>query len=118
MGYKEFVAVLIICCAIGCNNNENPVSNGNNSAPVIQALTFKPDTIVAGESCVVICTAVDSNNDNLTYEWETIGYIYGSGSSVYYTPSACCGAPQIIVTVKDGRGGSTDSQFTVPFRYE
>jgi hypothetical protein len=114
MGYKEFVAVLIICCAIGCS----PVSTGENIAPEIKAITFTPEMILAGESCLIKCTAVDSNNDNLTYEWESVGYIYGSGSCVYYTPSSCCGVPRIKVTVKDGRGKSIDSSFSVPFEYD
>ena len=113
MGYKKFFAVLIIYCVIGCSNNENPV---------IEAITFIPEIILAGESCIVTCTAVDQDNDKLSYEWETIGNIArdssGDGSSVFYTPNSCCGAPEIIVTVKDGRGGRADSQFTVPFQYD
>lgn len=114
MGPKEIVAALILCCTIVCD----PVSDGNNSNPVIESITFIPDTIVAGESCLVQCRASDPDNDHLSFEWETIGNIAGSGSNIFYTPNDCCGSPEITVTVKDGRGGRADSQFIVPFKYE
>jgi hypothetical protein len=90
----------------------------NNSAPVIQAITFVPEKVLAGQSCIIKCTAVDSDNDKLTYEWESVGNIAGSGSSVIYTPNSCCGNPMINIIVKDGRGKSIDSIFAVPFSYD
>ncbi len=120
MRFETFCAILIIGFATACND-ENPVSDVNNSSPVIQAITFNPDTVIAGHSCMVECTAVDPDNDNLSYEWNTIGNISGreeGGARVYFTPNSCCGLPEIILTVKDGRGGSVDSQFTVPFKYD
>ena len=145
MRYKEFVAVLMICCFIGCFNEENPVSDSTNPdpvilnpvdstkqdsliqntvsdsinyAPVIQTITSVPDTVVAGESCLIKCTVIDSNNDELTFEWQTTGNIAGSGSSIFYTPNSCCGQPQIIITVTDGRGGSADTMYNIPFKYD
>jgi hypothetical protein len=118
MGLKVFIASFIILCALGCGNNTNPVSHGNNSPPVIQAISFFPDTIVAGESCLIEVKAVDSDNDKLTYEWNTPGSISGSGSKIFFSPGSCCGAPKIVVTVSDGNGGSIDSGVVVPFRYE
>jgi hypothetical protein len=123
MRYKAFFGVLTICCVMVCKY-ENPVSDSNktapadNSAPVIESVTFIPDTILAGESCLVKCTAFDPDDDDLSYEWETIGNIAGSGSSVFYTPNACCSSPAITVTVTDVWGKSTFSKITVPFKYE
>jgi hypothetical protein len=114
MKYKEFVAILVICCAAGCNKNENPVSDRANSAPVIQAIISIPDTVKLGASCLVEVFAADSDGDKLTYMWESPGIISGSGSTIYYTPNSCCGEPKIIVTVKDNRGGSKDTVITVP----
>jgi hypothetical protein len=117
MRYKEFFAVLIICCAIGCNNTKNPVSSSNNSAPIIQAVIFMPDTIKLGESCMIEVNAVDPDSEKLSYEWETVGNISGKGSIVWFTPNACCGSPSVIITVRDGNGGSRDSLVIVPIKY-
>ena len=120
MRFEIFAAALIICYATACNN-KNPVSDVNNLPPVIQAIIFRPDTIIAGQSCIVKCIAVDPNNDKLSYFWNTIGNIAmegGDGSSVYYTPNSCCSEPKIQLTVKDGRNGEADTLFDVPFKYE
>jgi|WetSurMetagenome_2_1015567.scaffolds.fasta_scaffold217277_2 hypothetical protein len=114
MRYKEFIAVLIICCVAGCNKNDNTVSNLTNSAPVIQGIISIPDSVVLGASCLVEVFAADSDGDKLTYMWESPGIISGSGSTIYYTPNSCCGAPKIMVTVKDSKGGSHDTVITVP----
>jgi hypothetical protein len=118
MRYKEFVAVLVLCCAGGCSKNGNPVINSNNSAPIIQSVTFNPDTVIAGKSCLVQCIAVDPDSDNLSYHWESVGTMAGSGSKRIFSPGACCGAPWLVITVEDGKGGITDSAVTVPFKYE
>lgn len=118
MGYKLLVVVTIIVFAFACSKETNPVYTGDNDAPVIQAITFIPDTILAGESCLVKCTAFDANNDPLSYEWETVGNIAGKGESVYYTPNSCCSEPRIRLTVKDQKGGIFDTLFTVPFLYD
>lgn len=118
MGLKEFGAVLIICCAAACNN-ENPVSDV--PPPKIQAITFIPEKIVAGQSCIVKCTAVDSSDEVLSYEWTTIGNIAkkeGDDATVYYTPNSCCSEPKINLTVTNSRGGRIDTTFDVPFVYE
>jgi hypothetical protein len=124
MRFEIFTAMLIMCCAVACNNGNpvsgvpnHPVSGTDNSPPVIQAITFVPDSIIAGQSCIVKCTAVDSNNDKLSYEWQTAGNIAGNGASIFFTPNACCSQPMISLTVKDGRGGEIDTLFKVPFKY-
>ena len=118
MKYKIIAVVMIICCAAGCKNTENPVSPGNNHDPVIKAIISIPDSVEAGKSCLVEVFAADSDGDNLTYEWESPGIISRSpsqsGSQVFYTPNSCCGEPQIKVTVKDNKGGSKDTVITVP----
>jgi hypothetical protein len=113
MVYKKIVAFLIFFCAIGCNK-ENPVVVGNNSDPIIKAIVFIPDTLVLGESCLVKVIAADPDSDKLTYEWETVGNITGSGKSVAFTPNSCCGEPDIKVTVKDNKGGIKDTIVIVP----
>jgi hypothetical protein len=118
MRYKDFFVVLMLCCVLGCSEKENPVSDGNNSAPEILAVTFIPDTIVAGESCLIQVKAVDPDSDNLSYEWESVGSIAGSGAMVIFSPGSCCAAPWLFLTVKDGKGGVTDSAVQLPFIYE
>jgi hypothetical protein len=124
MRFGILTAALITGGALSCNNG-NPVSDNNphhvsgvdNTPPVIQAITFIPDTIIAGQSCLVKCTAIDSENDNLTYEWQTIGNIAGSGASIFFTPNSCCSEPKIQLTITDGWGGEFDTLFDVPFKY-
>jgi hypothetical protein len=117
MRFKILAAVLIIGGTTACNNG-NSVSDGDNSPPVIQAITFNPPIVIAGRSCLVTCIAVDPDNDNLSYEWNTIGNTFGEGASRYFTPNACCSQPKIQLTVRDGRGGESDTLFDVPFQYE
>ncbi len=116
MRYKEFIAVLMLLGAIGCMN-KNPV-NSNNTPPIIEAVTFVPDTILLGESCLIKINAVDPDNDKLTYEWQTVGNINGNGSKIFFTPNACCGSPSVIITVNDGKGGSKDSLVIVPMKLQ
>jgi hypothetical protein len=119
MRLKILVSVMIVGCASGCF--ENPVVDADNAKPVIQAITFIPDTIIAGESCIVKCTAADANNDALSYSWSTIGNVAkvdDVGKSVYYTPNSCCSEPEITLVVRDGRGGVVESTFVVPFKYD
>jgi hypothetical protein len=122
MKYKAIAAVIIICCAAGCKNKENPVSPGINHDPVIQAITTIPDSVEEGKSCLIEVFAADSDGDNLTYEWESPGIISRSGSQsgsqVFFTPNSCCGEPKIKVTVKDNKGGSKDTVITVPAKNE
>jgi hypothetical protein len=118
MLYQNVVAILCICWIIGCDSNENPVSDPNNSAPQILAVSVSPDTIIAGKSGLIECKAFDPDNDNLTYKWESPGNINGSGSSIFFTPGSCCGQPIIKVIVEDGKGGRIDTVIQVLTRYE
>lgn len=118
MEHKNVVAILFTCCIIGCNSNKYPVSNPDNSVPVIQAVSVSPDTITAGKSGLIVCKAFDPDNDNLSYKWESPGIINGSGYSIFFTPGSCCGQPIIKVTVEDGKGGSVDTTIQVLTKYE
>ncbi|MBN1602775.1 MAG: hypothetical protein JW915_14290 [Chitinispirillaceae bacterium] len=117
MKLKILFVLLTIWCFTGCNNSETPVSNADNSDPVIIAVSFSPNPVTAGRSCLITCKASDQDNDNLSYKWVTVGNVSGSGSSIFYTPSACCGQPVIEITIEDGKGGSVDTIVNVPFVY-
>jgi hypothetical protein len=122
MKYKVIAAVMILCCAAGCNKTENPVTPkvtpGSNHDPVILSVTTIPDSVEEGKSCLVEVLAADSDGDSLTYEYLTPGIISRSPSQppseAFYTPNSCCGQPQIIVTVKDDNGGRKDTMIVVP----
>jgi hypothetical protein len=116
MRYTDLITVLILCCAAGCSNNNNSVVNSDNSVPVIKAITCIPDTVYAGQSCLVSCVVDNKDNDTLDYIWEAAGNISGSGPTITYSMNSCFCVPQIRVTVIDRMGGCTDSVFTVPFR--
>ena len=118
MGKKRFVLLAIVPLLIGCIGDENGVSSKINSEPEIQAFTATPDSVIYGESCVVRCSAVDPDNDQLSYEWEaTAGSISGSGSEVIYTPADCCEGPIIKVTVKDKKGGEVKKEMMINLIY-
>ena len=117
MRKKEFIAAIIIFCALGCDKNENPVTPGINHDPIILSIFSIPDSVEEGKSCIVEVVAADSDGDSLTYLWESPGILSRSpsqiGSEVFYTPNSCCGEPQIKVTVSDNKGGSKDTIITV-----
>lgn len=113
------ISTILLFLVAGCSDSGNgtPV-DPNNTKPVIKSITFIPDTVIAGKSCLIICEVVDQENDKLEYFWESPGSIDGSGENVYFSPGSCCGAPIVTVTVKDSNGGKTDSSVTVPFKYK
>jgi hypothetical protein len=118
MKYQITAAVMIICCAAGCKNTENPVVPGTNHDPIIKAIISIPDSVEEGKSCIVEVYAADSDGDSLTYLWESPGIISRSpsqiGSQIFYTPNSCCGEPRIKVTVTDDKGAFKDTVITVP----
>lgn len=119
MRYFKVLAVVTILCGTGCKYTDNPVARGDNSDPVITAVTIIPETVRTGESCIIRCEATDSDNDNLEYEWEAgLGSISGNGSEVFYTASGCCASPFLYVTVKDRKGGEITQQIIVPLRLD
>ncbi len=116
------VSPLIIAAFVtACQNQQatpptGTSSSGVNKPPVITALVAQPDTFVMGTSTEIICTAVDENGDELTYEWydDVYGEMIPKGNKLTYYGEACCGGDsEVTVVVSDGRGGETEKSISV-----
>ncbi|SEH04916.1 Chitinase A precursor [Candidatus Venteria ishoeyi] len=81
-----------------------------NQAPVIDGMTITPDTINAGDTLTLKANATDADTgDVLTYVWSISGQEVANGKDASYTTSATAQATTytIMLTVEDGKGGST-----------
>lgn len=67
---RLLIVVSVLIWIQGCNNGPSKPQPQNQS-PVIQSLTAFPTIIGAGDSTIVICQAVDPDDDQLTYTWVT-----------------------------------------------
>jgi hypothetical protein len=75
--------------------------------PAIISLTADADWILPSGSIQVVCTAVDPDGDQLSYEWTTTGGdISGTGAVVSWTAPQEVGVYDITVVVTDGHGSS------------
>ncbi|MDZ7267650.1 MAG: hypothetical protein ONB48_16485 [candidate division KSB1 bacterium] len=104
----------VFLLAAGCVKSP---SASDNRPPQITRVDVANPVIRVGQSTTITCRAIDPDNDELTYKWETangLGYILGSGATVRYATSACCsGANQIKVTVSDPKNASDSKQVNV-----
>ena len=88
-----------------------------NHAPIITSLEADPERIPASESCQIVCTASDSDGDELSYEWSASGgETSGQGAAVTWTAPNSTGAYDVTVTVTDGRGGEVMDDVTITVR--
>lgn len=85
-----------------------------NHAPVITSLTANPASVSAGVATTITCTASDTDNDILTYNWGAAsGTISGSGAQVIWTAPISSSTYLISCTVSDGKGGSAQQSVNV-----
>jgi hypothetical protein len=102
--------------AAGCVKSPSEPKKENRPPQITRVEVANP-VIRLGQSTTITCRAIDPDNDELTYKWETangLGYILGSGATVRYASSACCfGANQIKVTVTDPGNASDSKQANV-----
>jgi hypothetical protein len=113
----EFLIIFAVFCITECDKSEDPISNTDNTAPVIQAITFNPDTLRANESCMIKVVVVDPDNDELKYQWSSSGTLSPNKpdpSKIFFFPGLCCGPPTVTVVVEDGNGGSDDTTIAIP----
>ena len=79
--------------------------NGNHP-PQILTLTAQPNTLHPGEQSVLTVVAVDSDSDNLTYQWAApAGTLSAPTQQVtsWTSPTDSTGTYYISVTVTDGK---------------
>ena len=71
----------ILISGVGCEHPDE------NHRPRISTLTATPDRLLnAGDSAIVVCTALDPDGDILVYDWETDARLIpqGAGYNEYY----------------------------------
>jgi hypothetical protein len=77
-----------------------------NHPPRIKALAAYPETVAVGKPAVVYCTAVDLDEDDLTYTWSADGgTLEGAGHIVTWTAPDSTSDFTITCQVSDGQGG-------------
>jgi hypothetical protein len=87
-----------------------------NHRPAITSLEA-PERVLPSGSCQIICTASDSDGDELSYNWSASGgNISGTDASVNWTAPDSVGSYNITVTVTDGRSGEVMRQVTIEVR--
>jgi hypothetical protein len=87
------------------------VSNQN---PVISRITADPAVIAPGGSALITCEASDPDGDTIRYSWSANeGNITGTGNRITWFPPAKGGTFNIVVLVKDEKGGEATSSTAV-----
>jgi hypothetical protein len=88
-----------------------------NHQPAITSLKADPERVLPSGSCQIVCTASDSDGDELSYNWSAAGgEINGEGATVTWTAPDSAGSYNVTVTVTDGRGGEVMSQVIITVR--
>jgi hypothetical protein len=87
-----------------------------NHRPAITSLKA-PERVIPSGICQIVCTALDRDGDELSYNWSTSGgNISGTGASVNWTAPLSVSSYNVTVTVTDGRGGEVMKQVTIEVR--
>jgi len=88
-----------------------------NHEPTIASLEAEPGRIPISGSCQVVCTASDSDGDELSYDWSASGgEIGGEGAAVIWTAPNSTGSYYVAVMVTDDRGGEVTDDVTIIVR--
>lgn len=85
-----------------------------NHPPVIKSLVAEQTELYEGASCNVKCSALDFDDDELSYKWSADGGgISGQGSTVTWTAPLRGGEFTLTVAVSDGKGGVAIEQVVI-----
>jgi hypothetical protein len=85
-----------------------------NHRPVITSLVAESDSVVPQGSCQIACNAIDSDGDELIYEWSASGgEITGEEATVTWTAPTSAGFYNVEVVVTDGHGGSATGELDI-----
>lgn len=97
-----FSIIITLLLVAGCKKS----TESSNKDPVINAVTVSPPTVPANGFATVSVTAIDADNDVLSYSYvPNGGSISGTGASVNWTAPSAAGAYSVAITVSDGNGG-------------
>ena len=71
-------------------------------------------TVVLNDSVKIYCTAVDNDNDPLSYQWSvTCGSFSGTGSVINWLAPSSPGTYTVTCNVSDGQGGTTTDSISI-----
>ena len=91
-----------------------PSQPGVNRPPVISSLTPAQTQVIPLTIIEVRCDASDPDGDVLSYDWSSTGGTFsGTGNVVSWAAPEQYGSWNIMVTVKDGKGGTTQASVTL-----
>ncbi len=113
-------ASTIVHVAAANGRGQADINVGFNTWPVVADVLASPGYLVPGSPTAITVTASDADGDALTYEWTTScgdeGFSSAAAASTTFTLSSGSDAAScdFVVTVSDGRGGSTTGQTTLP----
>jgi len=65
---KIILGILLVIILTGCNENSTKVENND---PILLSLRAFPSIVNPGDSVIVICEAVEPDDDTLFYDWFT-----------------------------------------------
>jgi hypothetical protein len=92
-------------------------TTSTDSQPVIASLEPEAEQVVPLASIQVVCTASDSDGDELNYIWSANGgQISGGGASATWTAPASEGSYNVTVKVIDGLGGEAVDYVAITVR--
>ena len=105
------IAILLIIssCKKTTTGNDEPKNND----PVIGSFTLLPTTVPANGLVLIKVTASDEDGDELSYSFNTDGFISGVGASPIWVAPDTEGNYSIEVIVADEQGGQTTSTKSV-----
>ena len=86
-----------------------------NYPPRIKAMALQTTPVVIGTGTALYCTAMDRDDDVLSYSWHcNSGGFSGSGSEVTWTAPQTAGQYIVRCIVNDGRGGQDSAAVSIP----
>lgn len=122
---QAIIAVIIPAGSVINYDLEKALANGividfnsgqsvNNHSPRIKSLSSEKQTIIIGDSIKIFCTAVDIDNDPISYNWYfSSGNLAGAGSIVNWTAPSDTGDVLIKCIIDDGEGGITSDSIII-----
>lgn len=115
MGRRWLVTIVVVVAAVILAVVLDTVLA--NHRPAITGLTASPERVTPQGICQIVCTASDSDEDQLSYNWSTNGgRISGEGATVTWRAPRSSGSYNVTVTVADGRGGEAANYVTIEVR--
>lgn len=86
----------------------------SNNPPRIKSLSAVKQVVILGDSTKIYCSAVDVDNDQISYEWSVSGgSIMGTGSIVTWLSPSTSGKFSIKCKVSDNNGGVVSDSILV-----